>query len=207
MSQLRLDEHFCPLIVLRFVASGWRNRPASPPSFSTASIQKDYEARLERISNNLPQSYKPLLDSLKTKLPSLFVDEYSMVLNHDDLLENNIHVDVRTGHITGIVDWHNAGPGLFAVQLWGLENILGIRRMTDMGFHPRHMELRRIFWRAFYEEIGDVSETGREKIRTARMVGIFLANGDLAHSSDAEREMGLAVLQSMTLGLLDVGQM
>lgn len=175
------------------------------PSFSTASIQNDYLSRLERISNDLPVDFRLLLDKLKSQLPSLFTNGYPMVINHWDLLENNIHVDVQTGRITGIVDWRNAKVGPFAMQLWGLENILGIRKKTCMGFHPKHIELRRLFWWKLYEEIGDVSEDVQDAIQTARMVGIFLANGDFANFAAEERDMELAVLESMTLKLSDIG--
>ena len=175
------------------------------PSFSNASIQSDYLSRLERISNGLPVSFRPLLDKLKSQLPSLFTADYPMVINHWDLLENNIHVDVQTGHLTGIVDWRDAKVGPFATQLWGLENILGIRTSTGMHFHAQHVQLRRLFWQTLYEEIGDVFENVRDAIQTARMVGIFLANGDFANFPADERDRELAVLESITLKLSDIG--
>lgn len=42
-------------------------------------------------------------------------------------------------------------------------------------------------------------------ILTARMVGIFLANGDLVNSPPDERVGDLAVLESLTLKLDDIG--
>jgi len=115
------------------------------------------------------------------------------------------HVDVQTGRITGIVDWRNAKVGPFAMQFWGLENILGIRKTTSMGFHPRHIEFRRLFWWKLYEEIGDVSENVQDTIQTARMVGIFLANGDFANFAAEDKDIELAVLESMRLKLPDIG--
>lgn len=174
------------------------------PSFSDASIQSDYLSRLERISDGLPVRFRPLLDRLKTQLPSLFTGNYPMVINHWDLLENNIHVDVQTGHLTGIVDWRDAKVGPFATQLWGLENILRIRKTTGMCFYSQHIEMRRLFWQTLYQKIGDVSEDVQDAIQTARMVGIFLANGDFASFPTEEKERELAVLESMTLNLSDV---
>jgi Ser/Thr protein kinase RdoA (MazF antagonist) len=175
------------------------------PSFSNTSIQSDYLSCLERISNGLPVSFRPLLDKLKRQLPSLVTDDYPMVINHWDLLENNIHVDAQAGHLTGIVDWRDAEVGPFAMQLWGQENILGIPTSTGMRFHLQHVQLRRLFWQKFYEEIGDVSEDVRDAIQTARMVGIFWANGDITNFPAAVKDMGLAVLGSMTLKLSDIG--
>lgn len=128
-----------------------------------------------------------------------------MVINHWDLLENNIHVDVQTGHITGIVDWRDAKVGPFAIQIWGLENILGIRKSTGMSYHPQHVRLRQAFWQKLYEGIGSVSKDTQDAIRTARMIGIFLANGDFATFPADERDRELAVLRSMISQLPDIG--
>jgi Ser/Thr protein kinase RdoA (MazF antagonist) len=87
------------------------------------------------MRNGLPNNLRPLLNNLKSQLPSLFADDYPMAINHWDLLENNIHVDIQTGNLTGIVDWRDAKVGPFAMHLWGLENILGIRKTTCMAFH------------------------------------------------------------------------
>jgi hypothetical protein len=70
-----------------------------------------------------------------------------------------------------------------------------------MRYHPQHVQLRRLFWQKFYEEIGDVSEDVRDTIQTARMVGIFLSNGVITNFPD----IGLAILESMTLKLSDIG--
>ncbi|KAJ5524615.1 Protein kinase-like protein [Penicillium frequentans] len=182
-----------------FFASAWNNRLASILAFNSSLIQNDYLSRLERISNKLPVSFSPLLDKLKSQLPSLFPDDYPMVIIYWDLVENIIHVDIQTGHLTGIVDWRDAEVGPFALQLWGLENIIGIRTTTGMCFHPQHIQLCRLFWQNIYEEIGDVSKGVKEAIHTARMIGIFLANGDFAGAPANTREMEEAVLRSITL--------
>jgi Phosphotransferase enzyme family len=176
------------------------------PEFSRDSIQADYSSRLARIADDLPDRYRPLLSNLMGQIPSLFDPSYPMVINHWDLLENNMHVDEQTGHITGIVDWRDAKAGPFAVQFWGLENILGIRRSACMDFHPRHVELRRLFWHMLFAEIGnEVPQAAVDAMRTARMVGIFLANDDIVGSPLDERVRDLAVLQSLTLLLDDIG--
>jgi hypothetical protein len=188
----------------RFVASAWHKRPASMPSYDAESIKSDYSSPLERISNELPVHFHALLNKLKMRLPLLFTDSYPIVINHGDLLENNIHVDAETGRLTGIVDWRDAKIAPFATQLWGLENILGIRGSTCMRFHPSHVELRGVFWETFYNAIGDVPEDVREAIRTARMIGIFLANGDFGNFPSEEKERELAVLESMISNLPDI---
>ncbi|KAJ6037331.1 Protein kinase-like protein [Penicillium herquei] len=163
-------------------------------------------ANLDRMKNLLPSRFHPLLDTLQSRIPSLFADDYPIVLNHGDLLENNILVDTNTGTLTGIVDWRDAEIGPFGMQFWGLENTLGIRKITCMAFHPRHIELRYVFWKILFYEMGHVSEETKMVIQTARMVGIFLANEfDVAGTSEEDQVMNLAVLESMTLGLSDIG--
>ncbi|KAJ5719049.1 Protein kinase-like protein [Penicillium malachiteum] len=190
----------------RFCSRAWLNRPLLLPSFNKASIQNNYSSSLDRMMDLLPARFHPLLDTLQSQIPSLFADDYPMVLNHGDLLENNILVDRNTGKLTGIVDWRDAEVGPFAMQLCGLENILGIRKTTCMAFHPRHLELRQLFWKTLFHEMGDVSEEMKVVIQTARMVGIFLANEfDVGETSEEDQVMQLAVLESMTLGLSDIG--
>lgn len=68
------------------------------------------------------------------ELPLLFRPGCPMALQHDELLENNIHVDEVTGRITGIVDWADAVIAPFGVSLSGLETLLGV---TSWHFHSR----------------------------------------------------------------------
>lgn len=125
-----------------------------------------------------------------------------MVINHWDLLEDNIHVDIQTGTL-GILLASSIGDavGPFAVQLWGLENILGIWKTTCMAFYPQH-DIRRFFWKTLFKGIGDVSGKTKLASQTARLVGIFMVN-DFDEASDEEQGMNLAVLESMTLILSD----
>lgn len=127
-----------------------------------------------------------------------------MVINHWDLLENNIHVDMQTGSITGIVDWRDAEMGPFGTQFWGLENLLGVRTGNGMRFHQRHVELRRLFWETLYAKMGGVPEDVRAAIRAARMIGIYFANDDFDDKFPVEEgTRELAVLESVTLSLED----
>lgn len=176
-----------------------------PPS-SNVSIQFEYSSHLERLSDGLPNRFRPCLDDLRTQLPSLFGPDFPKVINHWDLLENNIHVDAQTGRLTGIVDWRDARVGPFGMQFWGLENLLGVRTGGGMRFHANHVKLRRLFWETLYKQIGDVPKGMRATIRAARMIGIFFANDDFDNNfpvEEATRE--LAVLESVTLELNDIG--
>jgi len=100
-----------------------------------------------------------------------------MVLNHDDLLEMNIHVDKGTGRITGIVDWADAKIAPFGTSLGGLETILGVQTSSCWLFHPSHDYLRTQFWKTFYGDVGYLSDSDRRAIEIGRIFGLFRTYG------------------------------
>lgn len=100
-----------------------------------------------------------------------------MVLNHDDLLEMNIHVDEDTGHITGIVDWADAKIAPFGISLGGLETVLGVQTSSSWFFHPDHNFFRERFWSAFYALIGPLADDDRRAIDIGRVFGLFRTHG------------------------------
>ncbi|KAJ2901647.1 hypothetical protein MKZ38_001606 [Zalerion maritima] len=110
----------------RFFASAWINKPAhtlEPPP----GLLGEYSKILDEVSPDLPAQLQAKLDDVRQELPRLFRSSYPMVLQHDDLLENNIHVDEATGHITGkcIIDWADAKIALFGVSLAAFGNHFG----------------------------------------------------------------------------------
>ncbi|KPM39356.1 hypothetical protein AK830_g7208 [Neonectria ditissima] len=158
----------------RFFASAWKNRPTveQPPG-----LLDEYYDILNQVSQDLPERLQAKLDEVWQGLPLLFRPGYPMVFQHDDLLENNIHVDETTGRITGIVDWPDAIVAPFGVSLGGLETILGVQTRTSWHFHPSHLSLRKRFWETFYREIGNISEEDRHSIQVARLFGLFRTHG------------------------------
>jgi hypothetical protein len=158
----------------RFFASAWINRPAvKQPS----GLLDEYSRVLDQISQGLPERFQPKLDEVRQGLLLLFRPDYPVVVQHDDLLENNIHVDEATGHITGIVDWADAMIAPFGVSLGGLETVLGVQTSSCWHFHPNHVELRKHFWDTFYREIGQISADDRRSIEVARLFGLFRTHG------------------------------
>lgn len=61
----------------------------------------EYSKILDEVPPDLPAQLQAKLDDVRQELPRLFRSGYPIVLQHDDLLENNFHVDEATGHITG----------------------------------------------------------------------------------------------------------
>jgi hypothetical protein len=99
------------------------------------------------------------------------------VLNHDDLLEMNIHVDEATGHITGIVDWADAKIAPFGTSFWGLQTLLGVQTSSAWLWHPAHDNLRTEFWDTFYGIVGCLSDEDRQTIAIGRLFGLFRTYG------------------------------
>ncbi|KAK1656977.1 hypothetical protein BDP55DRAFT_568282 [Colletotrichum godetiae] len=128
-------------------------------------------------SLGLPERFRQKLGEIRQSLPLLFRPEYIMVINHDDLLEMNIHVDEETGQITGIVDWTDAKIAPFGTSLWGLETLLGIQTSSSWLFHPDHHYFRQKFWETFYGVTGEVLDIDRQAIEIGRMFGLFRAYG------------------------------
>ena len=159
-----------------FFASAWNNRPAveQPPG-----LLEEYYEFLGQVSQRLPLPERLLakVDEVRQGLPLLFRPGYPVVVQHDDLLENNIHVDEATGRVTGIVDWADAIIAPFGVSIPGLETVLGVQTLTSWHLHPSHYSLRQRFWETFYGEIGDISEEDRRSIEVARLFGLFWTHG------------------------------
>ena len=132
---------------------------------------------LDRLSQSLPERFQPKLKEIRRGLPLLFRPEYSMVLNHDDLLKMNIHVDEKTDHLTDIVDWADAMITPFDLSFEGLKTILGIRTFSRWHFHLSHKHLRTQFWKTFYDVVGYISYDDQQAIEIERMFGLFRTYG------------------------------
>ncbi|ATY62491.1 kinase-like domain [Cordyceps militaris] len=151
-------------------------------SYNRTQLEGKYLSQLQQLRQGLPARFYPKLDEVIPKLPDLFATvptEWPLVPNHIDLLENNIHVDPATGRITGICDWRGAEVSPFGMSLGAVEIMLGT--LTTSGdfwrYHPNHMELRDYFRNRFCHYLGGTSDEEKRRIETARVVGLFLANG------------------------------
>ncbi|KND86463.1 hypothetical protein TOPH_08900 [Tolypocladium ophioglossoides CBS 100239] len=161
-----------------FFASAWINRlRVKQPPDAARELCAHYSQIVDQLSQGLPKRFQPKLDEIRQGLPLLFRSDYPMVLNHDDLLEMNIHVDEVTGGITGIVDWADAIIAPFGTSLGGLETVLGVQTSSCWFFHPDHDLLRTHFWKTFYEITGRLSDSDRRAIEVARLFGLFRTHG------------------------------
>ncbi|KAJ8130001.1 hypothetical protein O1611_g3629 [Lasiodiplodia mahajangana] len=163
----------------RFFASAYHNTPKSMSRPDRGQLLQRYSSQLQRLRKGLPVRFHATLDTLIPQLPSICDENWPLVPNHMDLLENNIHVDPDTGVIVGVCDWRDAEVGPFGMALGGLETMLGIRKMNEHGwsYFPSHRELREQFWTTFYECLGPISEAQRQCIEVARLTGLFMENG------------------------------
>lgn len=89
----------------------------------------------------------------------------------------NIIISSETGHITGIVDWAEAGILPFGFSLWGLENILGYMDSKGWHYYNNSGELENLFWQTFCTEANNTTDNDLHLIRSARMAGLFCRYG------------------------------
>lgn len=170
------------------------------------TLLEDYSSQLRQLYDGLPTRFRSTLDHLITRLPDLFAEDWPLVPNHIDLLENNIHVNRSTGQIMGICDWKDSEISPFGMSLGGLETMLGIWKMKEgWCYHANQQALRAHFWGAFYNSMGYTSEKQKELINIARLVGIFLANGFELDSNEkkvpaSEGNHDLQYLEAVVLG-------
>ncbi|KAG8901954.1 hypothetical protein FRC01_009705 [Tulasnella sp. 417] len=170
--------HRTVLDFARFFASAWTKTPNWMKCPSRSSLLEEYSSGLLQLQQGLPARFRTTLDYLLSMLPKLLADDWPLVPNHIDLLENNIHVSTETGRITGICDWKDTVIGPFGMSLGGLETMLGVRaKKESWRYHVNQQKLRDLFWGEFYKAIGNVSKEQKELIEVARLVGLFLANG------------------------------
>lgn len=177
------------------------------PSPEKEELFNQYNSQLRELRDGLPNSFSATLDSLINRLPDLFTDDWPLMPNHADLLENNIHVDPMTGRLVGICDWRDMTISPFGMSLGGLETMLGINwRRQGWCYHSNQQELRELFWQTFTDAMGAASPEQAQRITNARIIGLFLAHGFEVDGSgnrfpakDGQGE--LPYLEAITLGL------
>ncbi|KAI1318807.1 hypothetical protein F5Y16DRAFT_391573 [Xylariaceae sp. FL0255] len=158
----------------KFFALAWNNRQALEIPLG---LQNEYIATLDKLSLILPDTLRPTIDTVKQNLHILFRPDFPIAVQHGDILENNIHVEESSGHITGVVDWHDAFIAPFGLSLGGMEIFLGAQTHKNWYLHPFHLDLRRHFWDTFYTIIGQVSELDQRSIEVGRLMGLLQAHG------------------------------
>ncbi|KAI1122558.1 hypothetical protein F5Y10DRAFT_270998 [Nemania abortiva] len=133
----------------RFYASAWRNgppatvleqrdylglvTPSSMPRPDRGEFCAAYRAELEELHDGLPGQFPSTLARLLRDLPSLLAKDLQLVLNHSDLVENNIHVLPETGHLEGIGDWRSTFVCPFGISLDEIECLLGESTKESTG--------------------------------------------------------------------------
>lgn len=155
---------------LRFFAGAW-NRPQQVPPDVTTTLRQGWDADFSRLSKELPNRFLKNVIQVRDSLSRVF--DLPFVVSHGDLNETNIIVN-KTGEITGIVGWAEAGILPFGISLWALEGILGWMDSEGWHYHDNAGLLRAEFWRVFEAEVGSMDEQTRESIGISRMAGLFL---------------------------------
>lgn len=148
------------------------------------SLNTKYTSDLSQLSAGLPERFRPIVNRLLARLPYILTDDWPLVPNHADLVENNIHADPTTGKLSGVCDWAKATISPFGMPLAEVENMLGIHTMIDakrglghIVYYANHQELRSLFYNDLYGAMGSVSDENKKRIEDIAMIGLFLTYG------------------------------
>ncbi|KYK62090.1 hypothetical protein DCS_03235 [Drechmeria coniospora] len=131
----------CSPITVRCSSDCHKGRPNGFEERMKRSEREEADAK----SQGPPERFRGKNEEIVTDLLLLLRPEYPMVLNDDDLLEMNLHLDERDGQVTGIVDWADAIVSPFGMSLRRLETILGVQTSSCWHFHANHGFLRAQF--------------------------------------------------------------
>jgi len=138
-------------------------------------------SRLERLASELPDAY--LRKRARETMRAIQrMGDYSVVLNHGDLIPSNILVDQNTWQITGLVDWAEAEYLPFGTCLYGLEHLLGTISLDPAKSVPKWTylkgatQLRELFWSRLIDAIPEL-EARMGDVRVMRDVGVLLWHG------------------------------
>ena len=125
-----------------------------------------------------------------------------MVITHGDLSQMNILADPRTGEITGIIDWAEAGIQPFGFALYSLDNILGYLTLNGWVVHSSAEYLRDEFWKTFCKLVGGVSQSEMKLIQLARLAGLFLRYG-IPYRPGRKGVVGIGGTKNASLKILE----
>lgn len=160
-------------IDFRFYAASWKN--AQSPAREKYHF---YHTKLMQLSSALPSRFTRVIEKTNQSLNEIIYN-VPWVLTHSDLSNMNILVDPDSGHLTGVVDWADAGIEPFGTALWGLESVLGSSGPDGWSYFGNDVShSRRLFRKAFLTEIGKpISHETRSAIDKARTLGVLLRYG------------------------------
>jgi len=138
-------------------------------------------SRLERLAAELPDTH--LRQRASQVLGAVQrISDYSVTINHGDLIPSNILVDKNTWKITGLVDWAEAEYLPFGTCLYGLEHLLGYITPPASGIAPiwtyfdGAAQLRELFWTRLIDAVPELGAR-MEDVRVMRDLGVLLWYG------------------------------
>jgi hypothetical protein len=169
------------------------------------SVQESFMSKLQLLAHTLPSRFSDSVEELSNNVSLLFPEGYPAVLTHGDLSEMNFLVDSETGHLTGVIDWAEAGILLFGCALWGLENILGFMDRHGWHYFDSYQELEDLFWRSFKDSVGETLDRKWRAIQVARRIGILFRYGfrwdeALRERVLVENDSGMKYLDAFIIG-------
>jgi hypothetical protein len=108
----------------------------------------DFQNKLDLFIRQLPSRFTSIISKLLEELPTIFAPTYPLVLNHGDVCEMNILVNLEAGGIIGVVDWAEAKILPLEMPLWGIHNMLGVMN-SEWHYYENPSRLEGLFWDIF----------------------------------------------------------
>lgn len=134
------------------------------------------ETDLHLLARTLPLRFSQPIFKLVGSLDSIF-KTLPTVLTHGDFFEMNVLVDESSGHLTGVIDWAEAEILPFGFGLGALGNFLGYMDKQRWNYFDQHEELRALFWKAFYADVGGDVRALQGTVDLAAWVSVVLRYG------------------------------
>lgn len=100
------------------------------------------------------------------------------VLLHRDFSTANLIVSEKTCQLKGVLDWGEAGIGIFGMNLHFLQTFMCVLELPR-GWQPHddYQEMQETFWRILKQEVRDLQPETIENIKLASSMGLLLYRG------------------------------
>ncbi|KAJ5106477.1 hypothetical protein N7456_003152 [Penicillium angulare] len=166
----------------RFFALSWSNKQPMKPQELLYIRQAGIRHQLRQFKQFAPSVIPGhMIDELIGLLPTLFSEEYSLVLTNGNLSLTNIRVDEATYEITGIVDWSLAKVLPFGMDLDILFLTTGYMGLRQWKNYECKAFFLKCFWDEFWTSVSSGPHVDRMKMRflaeQAAKIGALLRYG------------------------------
>ena len=140
------------------------------------NLRRDYVGDLELLLRHLPTRFHLIIQNCLDSMEAIL--SLPVVLLHNDFGTSNIMVDSISCHLTGVVDWAEAGVGPFGQNLHTLHFLMGTMHLKN-GWrrYEDYAVLQSTFGSVFQDKLGDLPPETMKTIKAARIMGLLRSYG------------------------------